>query len=446
MATPTQSTPSSPPDNFVQAIIQWLGPAGMGGLALVTSSAFAFIWANSPWQGSYHALFETPVGFGIGAFALEKPLVLWINDGLMAIFFLLVGLEIKRELLDGTLSTFRKAALPLFAAIGGMLVPALFFIVFNWGTPAAQGWAIPAATDIAFALGILALLGDRVPLSLKVFLTAVAVVDDMGAVLIIAVFYTSKVSIMALLISAGFMVALVLANRMHARHPIIYIVLGVGLWFAVLKSGVHATVAGVLLALTIPSSGRLSPGQFLGDARRFIERGDSEDDDEIAPSTAVHKVRDLCNETEPLLVRFEHALQPWVLFLVMPIFALANAGVSLGEAGLSTLADPLALGVMAGLSLGKPLGVTAMAWLSVKLGLADRPPGVSWTMIHGAGWLAGIGFTMSLFITNLAFTDPTLVTTAKFALLVASGVAGVIGFALLLMQDSPSTDDASETG
>ena len=427
---------------LVGKLIGELGPAGLGGLGLVVSSALAFIWANTPYSGIYHDLFATPVGFGIGTFSLEKPLILWINDGLMAIFFLLIGLEIKRELIDGTLSTFRKAALPLFAAIGGIAVPALFYLSFTAGTPGAQGWAIPAATDIAFALGIMALLGDRVPVSLKVFLTAVAVVDDMGAVLIIAIFYTSKVSVFALLVAAAFFAALVVANQLRARHPIIYIVLGVGLWFAVLKSGVHATVAGVLMALTIPARGELSGGQFLERARDYIERGDREDDDAIAPATAVHHVRDLCNDTEPLLVRMEHALQPWVLFFVMPVFAFANAGVTLGDAGLSTLGDPVALGILAGLVLGKPLGVTAMAWLSVQLDFADRPEGVTWAMLHGTGWLAGIGFTMSLFISNLAFTDPAMLTTAKFGLLIASGIAGVVGASLLLMNTS-ETDTAN---
>jgi NhaA family Na+:H+ antiporter len=420
----------------VEKWIDDLGPAGLGGLGLVVSSALAFIWANTPYSGIYHDLFATPVGFGIGTFSLEKPLVLWINDGLMAIFFLLIGLEIKRELIDGTLSTFRKAALPLFAAVGGIAVPALFYLAFTAGTPGAQGWAIPAATDIAFALGIMALLGDRVPVSLKVFLTAVAVVDDMGAVLIIAIFYTSKVSVFALLVAAAIFAALVVANRLQVRHPILYIVLGVGLWFAVLKSGVHATVAGVLMALTIPARGDLSGGQFLERARNYIELGDREDDDAIAPSTAVHHVRDLCNDTEPLLVRMEHALQPWVLFFVMPVFAFANAGVTLGDAGLSTLGGPIALGILAGLVLGKPLGVTVMAWLSVQLDFADRPEGVTWAMLHGTGWLAGIGFTMSLFISNLAFTDPSMLTTAKFGLLIASGIAGVVGASLLLMNTS----------
>jgi NhaA family Na+:H+ antiporter len=427
---------------LIGKMVDELGPAGLGGLGLVVSSALAFIWANTPYSGIYHDIFATPVGFGLGTFALEKPLVLWINDGLMAIFFLLIGLEIKRELIDGTLSTFRKAALPLFAAVGGIAVPALFYLAFTAGTPGAQGWAIPAATDIAFALGIMALLGDRVPVSLKVFLTAVAVVDDMGAVLIIAVFYTSKVSVVALLVAAAIFASLVVANRLQVRHPILYIVLGVGLWFAVLKSGVHATVAGVLMALTIPARGELSGGQFLERARNYIELGDREDDDAIAPSTAVHHVRDLCNETEPLLVRMEHALQPWVLFFVMPVFAFANAGVTLGDAGLATLGDPIALGILGGLVLGKPLGVTAMAWLSVQLDFADRPEGVTWAMLHGTGWLAGIGFTMSLFISNLAFTDPGMLTTAKFGLLIASGIAGVVGASLLLMNTS-ETDTAN---
>lgn len=431
--------------SVAHAIGNWLsriGEGAVGGILLLVAAVTALIWANSGAAESYQALWSTKFTIGVGAVALSKPIILWVNDGLMAVFFLLVGLEIKRELIDGALSSPRKAALPMFAAVGGMVVPALIFVAFNFGTDAVGGWAIPAATDIAFALGILALLGSRVPLSLKVFLTAVAVVDDLGAIMVIALFYTSELATGALLGAAvAFAVAIVL-NRMRVSHPLPYILVGAVLWFFVLKSGVHATIAGVLLALTIPARGLVSGEEFEMFGKKVFGITEHEDDDTFAPHTRVHEMRDLCNRTEPMLLRWEHALQPWVLFGIMPIFALANAGVVI-EGGASTLATPVALGVGLGLLLGKPLGVTLFAWLATRLGIAALPDDISWLQLHGAGWLAGIGFTMSLFVTALAYDVALLATQAKLGLLAGSLFAGIIGATLLIVaakkSDQPST-------
>lgn len=434
----------------ILAALVRMGPSAQGGLLLVLMATIAFVWANSPWAGAYEALWATELTVDIGGAGLHKPLILWVNDGLMAVFFLLVGLEIKRELLEGTLSSPRKAALPLFAALGGMALPALIYFVINLGEGGAtQGWAIPAATDIAFALGILALLGSRVPVTLKVFLTAVAVVDDLGAVLIIAVFLTESIKGAALGVAAGALVLLVVLNRMRVAKPLPYIVMGLVLWVAVLKSGVHATVAGVLLAMCIPASRELSPGALAGRLRELLKTKDHEDSDELAPDTVIHRVRHLCDSVESPLLRWEHALQPWVAFAVMPIFALANAGVSLASSGGATLFDPVPLGVALGLLLGKPIGITLFSWLAVRLGVSSLPAYVNWPRLHAAAWLGGIGFTMSLFIAGLALDGPAL-NAAKIGLLVGSLVAGVVGSVMLVRTcpavQAPADPEAAQQG
>ncbi len=413
--------------------LRQLGPGGIGGLLLLIATAVAIAWANSSFGSVYESILGTPFSVGLGRWVLSKPLLLWINDGLMALFFLLVGLEIKRELLDGTLSSPRRAALPAFAALGGMVGPALIYLVLTAGTEGARGWAIPAATDIAFALGILALLGRRVPIELKVFLTALAVIDDLGAVLIIALFYSGELATGPLLAAAAALAGLIGLSRGKVLHPLPYALLGALLWLFVLKSGVHATVAGVLLAMTIPARGLVSPESFELFGRRAFGLAEHEDPDEFAPATRVHSMRELCNRTEPMLLRWEHALQPWVLFGVMPVFAFANAGVVLGGGAEGSLITPVSAGVFFGLLLGKPLGVTLFSWIAVRAGLAAPPEGFSWRQLHAAGWLAGIGFTMSLFVTSLAVDDPALALAAKGGLLAASALAGVIGSVLLVL-------------
>ena len=424
------TTSSSSPQTPLARLLSALGPSGLAGLMLVAAAVAAFAWANSPWTGSYTALWSTPITVGAGALTLSKPLLLWINDGLMAVFFLLVGLEIKREMLEGALSTRRMAALPLFAALGGILVPAAVYVAVNLPGGDLTGWAVPAATDIAFALGILALLGKRVPIELKVFLTAVAVVDDLGAILIIALFFTQTLAVPALLLAGAAMAVLVVLNRTGVRRPAPYVLLGLLLWVAILKSGVHATVAGVLLAAVIPAGRRTALASFSTRAREVLERGDREDGDGIAPDTALHRVRALCDEVEPPLVRWEHALAPYVLFGIMPLFALANAGVPVTGADSGSL-GPVGWGVALGLLLGKPTGIVLGAWLGVKANLCETPAALSWQQIRAAGWLGGIGFTMSLFIAGLAMAGPAAIS-AKLGLLLGSLGAAAVGSALLL--------------
>ncbi len=427
---------ATPVERIVRPLKDFAKFEASGGILLIACSVFALAWANSPWAGSYFHLWHTNLTFGFAGAQLSKPLEFWINDGLMAVFFLLVGLEIKREMLVGELATFQKAALPIAAALGGMLVPALLYALLNRGTPGAAGWGIPMATDIAFALGVLALLGDRVPASLKVFLAALAIADDIGAVLVIAIFYTAKISWISLAIGVGFFAALMAMNRGGARHPLIYAVLGLGLWLAFLKSGVHATVAGVLLAITIPVRHRIDGREFLERSETFLTRFRSaEEAGETIPASAtklhaLEAIESVCERAQSPLQRFEHALAPWIKHFIMPVFALANAGVTLGH-GVATIIAPISLGVICGLVLGKPIGIAAFAWLATRSGVAALPDGVGWRQILGVGILGGIGFTMSLFIDALAFGNTPELETAKVGILTASAISGLAGALVL---------------
>lgn len=407
-----------------------------GGILLLVCAVIALVWANTPWADLYFGLWQTIVTVGVGTFVISKPLLLWINDGLMAIFFFVVGLEIKREVMVGELASPKKAALALAGAFGGMVVPALIYAVINAGEPTLSGWGIPMATDIAFALGVLALLGSRAPLALKVFLTALAIVDDLGAVLVIAFFYTSEVSLVALGAAVVFLVALVIANRTGVYRPAVYVVLGIGLWLAFLKSGVHATIAGVLLAMTIPARRRIDTHDFLARGKellRIFERDvqPGETEPSADQRDAIHSLEEACEHIETPLIRMEHALHGWVAFLIIPIFALANAGVGLGGNLSEAFANPVTLGVILGLFVGKQIGVTGFAWLAVKIGWAELPVGVTWRQIYGVSYLCGIGFTMSLFIANLAFVDAAVLDNAKVGILAASIVAGLGGWFML---------------
>jgi NhaA family Na+:H+ antiporter len=365
-----------------------------GGIILMIAAVLAMIIANSPLATAYDAILGTYIKVGIGSFEIAKPAILWINDGLMAIFFFLVGLEIKREVLAGELSSFDKAILPIMAAIGGMAVPGLIYAIINWGTPEnLNGWAIPTATDIAFALGILALIGSRAPVALKIFLLAIAIIDDLGAIVIIAVFYTSQLSINALTISMlGFAVAIVL-NRMGIQRTAPYLLVGIVMWVFVLKSGVHATLAGVLIALTIPLKSK--------------------------------------NEDEALLYKMEHGLHPWVAFLILPIFAFANAGVNFTGIGIDDLLQPLTLGIAVGLFLGKQIGVFLATWIGVKSGIARLPENVTWRHVYGVACLTGVGFTMSLFIGSLAFDAADEMNAVRLGVVLGSVLSGLFGFVLL---------------
>jgi len=409
-----------------------------GGILLLGCTLLALLWANSPWAGIYTALWDSKFTIGIGSAQLSKPLLLWINDGLMAIFFFLVGLEIKREILVGELASPRQAALPIAAAAGGVVIPAILYALLNAGGPGAAGWGIPMATDIAFALGVLALLGKRIPLSLTIFLTALAIVDDIAAVLVIAMFYTAEISTTALIGGAGCVVALTALNLLHVRWPIAYIGIGLLLWLAVLKSGIHATVAGVVLAFFIPSRTRIDPAGFVHRARGLLshfegvtQRGSGllVNDEQQA---ALHSLEETVEDVQTPLHRLEHALHPWVSFLIMPVFAFANAGVILDTSAADAITNPVPLGVFVGLLLGKPAGIFLAAWLAVRLGIAELPSAVRWSHIHGAGWLGGIGFTMSLFVASLAFGAGPMLSLAKLGILAASAVAACIGSILLL--------------
>ncbi len=373
-----------------------------GGLVLMGAAVMAMIVANSPLAGSYLQALNLPLQVSAGDFKIAKPLILWINDGLMAVFFLLVGLELKREIVEGHLSNLRSASLPAFAAVGGMAAPALIYAAFNWGDPVAmRGWAIPAATDIAFALGALSLLGSRAPVALKAFLLSLAIFDDLGAIIIIALFYTAELSTGALLTAAALILGLAALNRAGVRSPAAYILLGIPLWVATLKSGVHATLAGVILALFIP----IRPP-------RGAAAGDESDDSPLR--------------------HLEHALHPWVAFGVLPIFAFANAGVPVLGLAPSDLLQPVPLGIMLGLVLGKAVGIMVMSVAAVRLAGAPLPEGASWRHVFGASLLAGIGFTMSLFIASLAFEDNVpFIGLERLGILVGSLFAGVVGFLVL---------------
>jgi len=365
-----------------------------GGVVLMIAAIFAMIIANTPLSANYDLILGTYIKVGIGNFEIAKPAILWINDGLMAIFFFLVGLEIKREVLAGELSSFDKAILPIMAAIGGMAVPGIIFAIINWGTPEnLNGWAIPTATDIAFALGILALIGSRAPISLKIFLLAIAIIDDLGAIVIIAIFYTSELSINALAISMlGFAAAVVL-NRMGIQRTAPYLLVGIVMWVFVLKSGVHATLAGVLIAFTIPLKAK--------------------------------------DGYEALLYKMEHGLHPWVAFLILPVFAFANAGVNFTGIGIDDLLQPLTLGIAVGLFLGKQIGVFLATWIGVKSGIARLPENVSWKHVYGVACLTGVGFTMSLFIGSLAFTTADVMNAVRLGVVLGSVLSGIIGYLLL---------------
>ncbi len=437
---------SGPPSGFAR-IRDLLAAPAVPGILLIAATVLAMVLANSGLAGSYHALFQSHFTIGIGDALLSKPLHLWVNDGLMAIFFFVIGLEIKRELLVGHLSSLKRAALPVAGAIGGMVVPALIYVIFNTSGEGSQGWAIPMATDIAFALGILSLLGDRIPLPLKVFLMALAIVDDLGAVLVIAFFYTDTIALGALGIAAIAYAAALLLNIMNVRAPIWYLLAGLVVWTGFLKSGIHPTVAGVLLGLTIPVR-RVYDGpdwlatmeRSLANYRNLLKRDIAGSDEELgARQEAVHAVEAATEKAQSPLIRLEHALQPWVAYGIMPVFAFTNAGVPVSsEAFSAAAASPVAWGIFVWLLFGKQLGVFLASWLAVKMGVASMPGGTGWRNIYGVSLLAGIGFTMSLFITELSFAGRTdTLDTAKLAILAASLAAGVIGY-MVLRQAPPS--------
>jgi NhaA family Na+:H+ antiporter len=413
------------------------------GILLLTAAALALIWANSPWGQSYFELWETYLTIELGELALKESLLHWVNDGLMVIFFFVVGLEIKREVLVGELSRPRRAALPLIAAVGGMLVPALVYSAFNLGRPGESGWGVPMATDIAFVLGILTLLRSRVPVSLKVFFTALAIADDLGAVLVLALFYSSDTSWTALGVAGALLAVLIVLNRLGIRQPLPYALLGIGLWLAFLESGIHPTIAGVLLALTIPARGHVRAEAYVAQATAALSGlGPGLRDESRRQQAAAQTLEVIAERLQTPLQRLERVLNPWVAYLVVPVFAFANAGVELGGNLPQAITEPISLGIILGLVLGKPLGITLFSGLAVRVGVADLPYGVSWQQLFAASWLAGIGFTMSLFIASSAFEQPALLDLAKMDILVASALAAATGFVLILVT-SPKQEGAS---
>jgi NhaA family Na+:H+ antiporter len=408
------------------------------GTLLLLATVVALFIANSSLASAFERFWQTKLAIGYGDYGLSKPLILWINDGLMAIFFFFVGLEIKRELMIGELNNLKSAALPILAAFGGMLFPALLYAVFNFGTNGIDGWGIPMATDIAFALGILMLLGKRVPLGLKVFLTAVAIVDDLGAVMVIAIFYTSQLNLVSLFIGIGGVILLLTLNRFGARHPLVYGLLGIIIWVAFLKSGVHATIAGVLVAMTIPSGTRINAKAFSRRIKLYLKKFD----EACAPGErlwsnqnqqeAVETIAITCNDAESPMQRMEHDLRPWVSYLIMPVFALANAGITFEAGFFQLLVQPVSMGVILGLFLGKPIGILLLSWIGIRTKLAVLPDGVGWRQLIGAGFLAGIGFTMSIFINNLAFSGSDNLDIAKGGILTGSLLAALAGVSILV--------------
>ncbi len=421
--------------------------AASGGIVLLFCTLIALLWRNSPWGDTYVHFWETKLSITLAGWTLSESLLHWINDGLMVIFFFVVGLEIKRELIAGELASPRRAALPVAGAIGGMLFPAAVFLLFNAGTPAERGWGIPMATDIAFTLGILTMLGGRIPLALKVFFTALAIADDLGAILVIALFYTSEVSLLALGIAALFLVGLVGLNRARVYSPVPYAVLGIGLWLAFLESGVHPTIAGVLLAITIPTRSPANMRTMLAQVVTLLQSFELpvewREQVDSRRQAAVSTLEEITERMQSPARRLEERLAPWTTYLILPLFALANAGVVIDPDAINTLVTPLSLGVILGLVVGKTLGITLLTAGSVRLGLASLPGGVNWAQFVSASMLAGIGFTMSLFISGAAFeNDPALQEAAKLAILVASIVAAIIGSTLLYLT-SPSAEGTS---
>jgi len=408
----------------------------LGGIVLLACTAVALAWANSPWSDSYFRLWEAKLAIGTAAHPLELSLHAWINDALMAVFFLLVGLEIKRECLVGELATVRQATLPFAAALGGMIVPALFYAAVNGGTPAVHGWGVPMATDIAFALGILGLAGRGLPVGLRVFLAALAIADDIGAVLVIAIFYTPALHVGALGAAVALFLALLAMARLRVHRLWPYLVLGVCLWIAMHESGVHATIAGVLLAFAIPSDARANADEFSRCARSLLEEFDRGETGDLLVLTSkaqidtLHRLDVLSTRATPALLRLEHALHRMVAFAIVPLFALANAGVRLTTFG-DALASPVSHGIVLGLVAGKPIGILVFTWIVVRAGLATLPDRVTWRGVAAVGCLAGVGFTMALFVAMLAFGPSETLETATAGILIASTIAGVLGYALL---------------
>ena len=433
----------SSPDRLRQGLIKpfslFFQAEASSSILLLCSTAAALLWANSPYAASYHHFWDSELSIAFGRYAVIKSLREWINEGLMAIFFFIVGLEIKREVCAGELASPKRAFLPVGAAFGGMVFPALIYLAFNHGTATVHGWGIAMATDIAFALGALFLLGKKIPVGLRVFLSALAIVDDLGAVVVIALFYTGTINMSFFMLGIAAFVLMVIANLLWVRRTVVYALPGIILWYAFLGSGVHATIAGVLVAICIPARGKYDTDKFLREVNRCLGEFHCSPDGcgysillNEKHRDAVQSIELACHHVETPLQRLEHALHPWVAYLVIPLFAVANAGLTFVRIDLAeALTSPVTLGVIFGLLFGKPLGIVLFSYLLEKANLSSLPTGVGWPHIIGAGILGGIGFTMSLFITSLSFSDPSVLDFAKVGILLGSFLSGIVGIAFL---------------
>ncbi len=443
---------------FTRALVaeQILGPTqrffqkeASSSVLLLGCTAIALIWANSNIAGTYHSFWHTKVSVVLGSYHVSKTLVHWINDGLMAIFFFTVGLEIKREILVGELASPKKALLPVLAALGGILVPGLIYIAFNLGSTTITGWGIPMATDIAFALGAISLFGHKLPVGLRIFLAAFAIVDDLGAVFIIALFYTKEIVWNYLFICLFLTLCLAIVNFLWVRWALIYAVLGLAIWFFILGSGIHPTVAGIVVSMFIPARGRYDTDHFVQNVNEIMEQFQCEEQScgySILMNQkhlhAVHALELACHDVETPLQRLIHVLHPWVAFMVLPFFVLSNAGVTLHGINFPDAAShSVSLGIFFGLVIGKPFGITLFSYLAVKAGAAILPQGVRWTHILGAAMLGGIGFTMSIFISELSFSTPQILDYSKMAILSGSIFAAAAGLIFLSVFGTSSSGE-----
>ncbi len=430
---------------IILPVQKYMHTESIGGIVLLVATVAALGWANSPWREEYHHILELHLHIDVTIFAVDLSIEEWINDGLMALFFFVIGLEIKREVLYGQLSTLRSAALPAIAAIGGMVVPASIYLLLNLDGDGMRGWGIPMATDIAFALGVLALLGRRIPMELRVFMLGLAVVDDLGAIAVIAVAYTETIDFGQLGMAAGLIVAMIVANRLGLRQPAVTAALAFLIWVAVLKSGVHATVAGVLIAGLTPAMSMVSREEFanesealLAEYRTAMAAGDHERADAI-----LGEVEEISQATEAPLERLERLIHPWSSYVILPLFALANAGIEFSHGSFSqAISSSVTIGVFAGLVLGKLVGITLFPFVASRLGIVELPRGISWLHVTGVALVGGIGFTVAIFVTGLAFDDHVIVDNAKMGILAASLVAGLVGYGVLRLaaRSASSTD------
>ena len=436
---------------FARPVEKFLHVETSSGVVLLVTAVIALVWANSPWASNYEHLLHTPISMGFGEHVFTQTVHFWINEILMVVFFFVVGLEVRRELFEGELSTPRRAALPVAAALGGMLVPAAIYLSLNAGSTAGRGWGVPMATDIAFAVGVLALLGRRVPAALRVLLLALAIIDDIGAILVIALFYSSGVVVSGLVIVGLGVATVFIMQRVGLRNPFFYVAPGILVWVGMLHAGIHPTITGVILGLLTPVRSWFGHKGLVAETEQALESlhtkvASGKDPRDLL--SELQRINTARREAIPPVTRIEAALHPWVAFGIMPLFALANAGVTLGGMGSgSSEAIGIALGVGLGLVAGKPLGIVAFSWLAVRLGLASLPRGVSWGGVLVVGCVAGIGFTMALFIGALAFLDASMLAVTKLAVLAASAVAAVgglvVGYRILPL--GQSTDVGSTT-